>query len=257
MAQLSIVAVTLSLCTFAICYIGRDLALRVPGTKAKMTCPPPPVARDRTAEFCRAAHVAWPRKSASASAPVWRANLLAAHRALEASGGSNSSDWREHDLRVLVEGCVQRAANARNDSERRHWSEAKRLALHWHAPLQRATFSARPMRGAAREQGAAVRDIERRLTRVSVLYSTVNEMVQRQAFAIDGVERAVDSIELRVDAAERELHDAAPREWRTRRWRWYWVLWPRSLRTRLLAAALALLALNYMALIVYAARDAP
>lgn len=84
-------------------------------------------------------------------------------------------------------------------------------------------------------RAAALTGVARRLQVVSSLYDTVCAMIEQHGHTLDILERNVTRIQLRVDASESELADAAPRTFRTRRRQWVQRIpcLPRSLPARL------------------------
>lgn len=93
---------------------------------------------------------------------------------------------------------------------------------------------------------AALTGVARRLQIVSTLYDTVCAMIQQQGHTLDILERNVTRIQLRVDASENELTDAAPRTFRTRRRQWLQRIpcLPRSLPARLRCCVALLVFVN-------------
>lgn len=92
----------------------------------------------------------------------------------------------------------------------------------------------------------ALTRVERDVRRVDTLYQTVNKMIEQHGHTIDIVERNVEKIQLRLDASEAELYDAAPRTFRTRRARCIDTIpcLPRTLTGRLRAGLALLIAVN-------------
>lgn len=138
---------------------------------------------------------------------------------------------------------------ARNEQEHLHWLEAERI---FNSTATNAALARAPARIRASTDTCAneLRMIETKLEEISYLYSVVNVMLQHQSGKLDVLERNVDSISIRIDASEAELSDAAPRQYRTNRWRWYWMCTPNSLSARLRCALCALLVANVVFVIV-------
>ena len=99
-------------------------------------------------------------------------------------------------------------------------------------------------RAAPVRRSVAATAVERKLNEISELFDIVINLTHRQGLMIDAVERNVDTISIRIDAARDELDDAAPRIYRTRRWRWYLQYMPQTLMEKLRACLLLILCAN-------------
>lgn len=234
-------------------------------------------ANERTLEFYRLA-AARASQQPMCPPPPLRVRNSALQEALDQFLSSERRVGVSQVLRVLLHQCAEEIDVARNDQARMHWCEARRTIKHWIGREQREAQRAVERHRSESEQTESdvriqiplrvravvhptraheLESLHRQLRSVSELYTSVCEMVQRQNVAIDGVERAVDSIATRIDATERELRDIAPRDWNSRRWRWYWDYWPRSRRQQLICCACAILAVNYVGVLLYVWRAPP
>jgi len=197
---------------------------------------------DRTNEF-----VALVEQSSGHPAPVPTGVLarnLNVYRALNSTRDQLSA---EQALRVTLAECQQAADEAANDQERLHWCEAKRVAEHWFGKQTQAKLPV--------NRSSASSQLERRLQDISSLYSTVNELLSQQARPIGDIEQNIAAIEARVDATGDQLMDAAPRVYRTRRWRWYWRYWPHTLSAQLRCLLALVLAVNTLIALQLAGSD--
>lgn len=144
----------------------------------------------------------------------------------------------EQACRVLAAQLESSRLDARNDEARLHWCEAERL-------FRAQTRVARaPVQSCTRND--TLGKLQHQLEVVSSLYETVTTLVANQSNTISTIERNVDSINIRIDAARDELFDAAPREYRRHKWRWYQPYMPRGLAGRLRCILLTILCLNFV-----------
>lgn len=162
-------------------------------------------------------------------------------RALDALSEPSVQLPRPQALRVALAECTLARENANNDQQRRHWCEVERLLRQRHRQQQSASVPASRLGGMSA--------IERQLHTISTLYSRVGELVARQSRPIGDIEQNIGAIEARVDASYDQLHDAAPRAYRTRQWRWYRQYVPQSLPARMRACLACMLCANL--LVVY------
>lgn len=185
---------------------------------------------------------------------------------------------RQQSWRVALSECARLVAHARNDQQRLHWCEAQRLLKQKHAVENTAStqhkggyacHNTQPHANKVDERQpeefptfvpvhslAATSDVvsraeqingfNRKLLELSNLYVKIADMVQQQSNTIDGVERNINSITARLDSASDELVDAAPRSYRSRKWRWYWRYTPKSLSSKLRLCLLAALCFNFV-----------
>jgi hypothetical protein len=155
---------------------------------------------DRTAEFraLTAAHRGVPK------APGQRRNLYAALAADELPP--------EQARRVVLAELEHARLTAPNDQALLHWCEAERLFAA--APALERRQTTLELR-----QTTAVTRIQRDLELVSRMYDVVTVLVANQSVLIGALERNASTIRTRIDASADELSDAAPRVYRSVRWR--------------------------------------
>lgn len=143
----------------------------------------------------------------------------------------------EQALRVVRSEFAHARASAVNNQEQLHWCEAERI-------FESTLRAAPPLPIYVERRADEIGRIEAQLDVLSNLYSVVLRLLERQSGTLALVERNVDSIQLRVDAAAAQLEDAAPRTYRVRPW--YWWFMPRSLGAWLRCAVFAMLAGNLL-----------
>lgn len=185
---------------------------------------PPPVNCDRTAEFV--ALVAGRRTVRRVVLSKESQARRAAYQRVWTPGGVIS---KQQALRVAIELTREAQSAARNDQERCHFCMVEQMLL-----LEEPPSPARSER---------LRGIERQLAMVEQLYCAVQTLIAEQGHKLATVERNVNKISLRIDASEKELEDAAPRTFRTKRARFYW-WYPRSFPAKIRLAFFFLIAVN-------------
>lgn len=94
------------------------------------------------------------------------------------------------------------------------------------------------------ERATAMRHVNQDLVRTGELAVRVGALVGEQGELVDRLAHNVESSEARIDAARNELGDAAPRVYRTWRWRARTYCVPHSLTARLRLCLCALIAFN-------------
>lgn len=177
--------------------------------------------RDRTAEFLALA--------GGARAPCTVPQRAAIARAL----GANLPPAQVQRVVLHELELAQQAAT--NAHAALHWHEAARLYAQRHCA---------PAALASRTAAVALNEIERKLHYVSAQYEAVLRLAASQSETIGTIERNIESIHTRIDSSQRELEDAAPRQYHT--WRLHRHIVPRTLAGRLQCVFGGLLALNLL-----------
>lgn len=136
---------------------------------------------------------------------------------------------KQQALRVAIELTREAQGSARNEQERCHFCIVEQMLI-----LEEPPSPARAER---------LRGIQGQLAVVEQLYCAVQTLIAEQGHKLATVERNVNKISLRIDASEKELEDAAPRTFRTKRARFYW-WYPRSVPAKIRLAFFSLIALN-------------
>lgn len=190
---------------------------------------------DRTDEFYALA-----RQRGWKAKPVLRepTAIQAALRAFETQ--SAPPQQVETALRSLVQ---QQCTDAPNQQAYLHWTEVNRL-------LQPKRAAPTKRTGSVVSRAGDLGNVEKSLYELSQLFDVVMHLTERQGILIGDLERNVDTIALRVDAARDELEDAAPRLYRTRRWRWYLQYMPTTLMQRLRCILFLAMSINVLFVIM-------
>ena len=201
-----------------------SLSYLIPLSSPSLAC-----SRDRTDEFYSIVgvreHTAPKRLSRDAQARRVVYEQLRCQRACSVP--------RHQLLTVALTATEWARDHAKNDQERLHFCVVEQL-------IARQIKSRTGPRNEPRLTG-----IERRLVAVEQLFETVHVFLEEHDHKLDGVERNVEKIVLRIDASARELEDAAPRSFRTRR-AWWFSYWPRSLPAKLRLAFFCLVLGNLL-----------
>lgn len=177
--------------------------------------------RDRTDEFLALAGCT--REQAK---PAQRANIAKALAATDLPAAQVQ--------RVVLHEIELAKQSATNAQEALHWHEVERLYA------QRLVHQAAP----ARQAATALTAIERKLEYVSTQFETVLRLAASQGETIGSIERNIESIHARIDSSQRQLEDAAPRQYHT--WRLHRHILPRTLAARLQCLFGGLLAANLL-----------
>jgi t-SNARE complex subunit (syntaxin) len=138
---------------------------------------------------------------------------------------------------------------ARNDTELQHWCEVQRMfAVPAFEEPRYGPATSVVARRNNDERARQLTHLHAQLESISSLFETVLTLVEHQGHAIGRLERNVDDIQVRIDASQDELIDAAPRAYRVHRW--HNGCLPRSLSAKLRLTLITLLVLNVLFVIV-------
>ncbi len=186
--------------------------------------------RDRTQEFLHYAGGARTKMKAVADEPTRVRNT--AYRLVYSQ--SSASETAFAIALHATKTAQQQALNKNNMHQLQHFCVVEQFLLERDLRCKRDSRRAQKLT-----------EIEQRLLQVSKLYETVCEMVERDGRKIEALERNVMRVQLRIDASEAELADAAPRAYRTRKMQfWGQFPLPRSLAAKFRCGVFALVLLN-------------
>ena len=191
-------------------------------------------ARDRSAELLALIARRRPRASPAATLKPLSNRDVAFQHFFTALADQSLPLLRARDAYDVARNvCEAAALEAHNDSAQLHWCEASRLVqTRFNKYVHERRKLHAPLAAKTGKRADALEEIQLKLEVVASLTDVVREHVLHQMPLVDSVERNAETMLARIDAARRELEDAAPRAYNSVRRTWLAALLPQTFGAR-------------------------